>query len=144
MTAEFIDGLFELGHWLNEKLRVCGLSSNPIRSFRPRILGTRIHQIHVKNDDMLLSTPGGRLDWPRMAQQFCEIGYGGWYVLETSSPTKDIVRRHAREHRVREEEDVPDAAGVLNPRPWRLSRSHAPVLDQSGETPQRAATAARA
>jgi sugar phosphate isomerase/epimerase len=57
----------------------------------PKILGKRIHQVHVKNADMLLSTPGGRLDWPRMAQQFYEIGYRGWYVLETSSPTKDIV-----------------------------------------------------
>ena len=57
----------------------------------PEMLGTRIHQIHVKNANMLLSSPGGRLDWPRMAQEFYEIGYRGWYVLETSSPTKDIV-----------------------------------------------------
>ena len=57
----------------------------------PRLLGKRIHQIHVKNANMLLSSPGGRLDWPRMAQEFYEIGYRGWYVLETSSPTKDIV-----------------------------------------------------
>ena len=40
---------------------------------------------------LLLSTPGGTLDWPRMAQQFYEIGYRGWYVLETASPTNDIV-----------------------------------------------------
>jgi L-ribulose-5-phosphate 3-epimerase len=57
----------------------------------PRLLGKRIHQVHVKNANMLLSSPGGRLDWPRMAQEFYEIGYRGWYVLETSSPTKDIV-----------------------------------------------------
>ncbi|MBI1872566.1 MAG: sugar phosphate isomerase/epimerase [Acidobacteria bacterium] len=57
----------------------------------PKLLGTRIHQVHVKNADMLLSTPGGRLDWPRMAQAFYEIGYRGWHVLETGSPTKDIV-----------------------------------------------------
>jgi L-ribulose-5-phosphate 3-epimerase len=57
----------------------------------PKVLGKRIHQIHVKNADMLLSTPGGRVDWPRMAQQFYDIGYRGWYVLETGSPTKDIV-----------------------------------------------------
>jgi L-ribulose-5-phosphate 3-epimerase len=57
----------------------------------PTLLGKRIHQIHVKNADMLLSTPGGRVDWPRMAQQFYDIGYHGWYVLETGSPTKDIV-----------------------------------------------------
>lgn len=57
----------------------------------PKMLGKRINQIHVKNADMLLSTPGGKLEWPRMAQEFYEIGYRGWYVLETGSPTKDIV-----------------------------------------------------
>jgi len=57
----------------------------------PKMLGKRIRQIHVKNADLLLSSPGGRLDWPRMAQEFYEIGYSGWYVLETGSPTKDIV-----------------------------------------------------
>ena len=57
----------------------------------PKILGRHIHQIHVKNGTMLLSTPGGRLDWPRMAQEFYDIGYRGWYVLETDSPTNDII-----------------------------------------------------
>ena len=57
----------------------------------PKMLGKRIHQIHVKNANMLLSEPGGRVDWPRMAQEFYDIGYRGWYVLETNSPTKDIV-----------------------------------------------------
>ena len=57
----------------------------------PKMLGKRINQIHVKNANMLMSTPGGRLDWPRMAKEFYEIGYRGWYVLETGSPTKDIV-----------------------------------------------------
>ncbi len=57
----------------------------------PRMLGSRIHQIHVKNANMLLSTQGGRVDWPRMAKEFYEIGYRGWYVLETESPTKDII-----------------------------------------------------
>lgn len=57
----------------------------------PKRLGPRIHQIHVKNARMLMSDPGGRLDWPRMAQEFYDIGYRGWYVLETGSPTKDIV-----------------------------------------------------
>lgn len=57
----------------------------------PKMLGLRIHQVHVKNADMLLSTPGGRMDWPRMAQALYGIGYSGWYVLETASPTKDIV-----------------------------------------------------
>jgi sugar phosphate isomerase/epimerase len=57
----------------------------------PKMLGKRISQIHVKNANMLMSTAGGKLDWPRMAQQFQDIGYRGWYVLETGSPTKDIV-----------------------------------------------------
>ena len=35
----------------------------------PGLLGTRIHQIHLKNANMLLSSPGGRLDWPRMARE---------------------------------------------------------------------------
>jgi L-ribulose-5-phosphate 3-epimerase len=57
----------------------------------PKMLGKRISQIHVKNANMLMSDPGGKLEWPRMAQQFYEIGYRGWYVLETGSPTKDLV-----------------------------------------------------
>jgi sugar phosphate isomerase/epimerase len=32
-----------------------------------------------------------RIDWPRMAKEFYDIGYRGWYVLETDSPNKDIV-----------------------------------------------------
>ncbi len=57
----------------------------------PKMLGKRIHQIHVKNASMLMSGQGGKLDWPRMAKEFYEIGYRGWYVLETGSPTKDII-----------------------------------------------------
>jgi len=57
----------------------------------PKMLGARIHQIHVKNANMLLAVQGGRVDWPRMAKEFYEIGYRGWYVLETDSPTKDII-----------------------------------------------------
>jgi L-ribulose-5-phosphate 3-epimerase len=57
----------------------------------PKMLGRRISQIHVKNANMLLATPGGRMDWPRMAKEFYDIGYRGWYVLETTSPTNDIV-----------------------------------------------------
>jgi len=57
----------------------------------PKMLGKRINQIHVKNANELLSTPGGKMDWPRMSKEFYDIGYRGWYVLETGSPTKDIV-----------------------------------------------------
>ena len=57
----------------------------------PKMLGKRINQIHVKNANMLMSGEGGKLDWPKMAQEFYDIGYRGWYVLETGSPSKDIV-----------------------------------------------------
>ena len=57
----------------------------------PKLLGKHIHQIHVKNAEMLLTTPGGIVDWPRMSQEFYAIGYRGWYVLETPAPTKDII-----------------------------------------------------
>jgi L-ribulose-5-phosphate 3-epimerase len=57
----------------------------------PKMLGKRINQVHVKNAEKLLSTPGGLIDWPRMANELHDIGYRGWYVLETNSPTKDIV-----------------------------------------------------
>jgi L-ribulose-5-phosphate 3-epimerase len=57
----------------------------------PKMLGKRINQVHVKNANMLLETAGGKMDWPRMAKEFYDIGYRGWYVLETGSPTKDIV-----------------------------------------------------
>src|SRR5262245_20325283 len=57
----------------------------------PKMLGKRISQIHVKNANMLLSEPGGKMDWPHMAKEFYDIGYRGWYVLETPAPTKDIL-----------------------------------------------------
>jgi sugar phosphate isomerase/epimerase len=57
----------------------------------PKMLGKRISQIHVKNAAMLLADPGGKLEWPRMAKEFYDIGYRGWYVLETPAPSKDVV-----------------------------------------------------
>jgi Sugar phosphate isomerases/epimerases len=57
----------------------------------PKMLGKRINQIHVKNGQGLLATPGGKMDWVRMSKEFYDIGYRGWYVLETGSPTKDLV-----------------------------------------------------
>ncbi len=56
----------------------------------PRKLGKRIHQIHVKNGPALMRD-ADILDWPRLAQEYYEIGYRGWYVLETDAPTKDLV-----------------------------------------------------
>jgi L-ribulose-5-phosphate 3-epimerase len=40
---------------------------------------------------MLLTGQGGVIDWPRMSQSLYDSGYRGWYVLETSSPSKDII-----------------------------------------------------
>jgi sugar phosphate isomerase/epimerase len=56
----------------------------------PKKLGKRIHQIHVKNGQKLMRDPD-ILDWPRLAQEYHDIGYRGWYVLETGSPNKDII-----------------------------------------------------
>ena len=56
----------------------------------PAKLGKRIDQIHVKNGQKLLGEPE-LLDWPRLAQEYVDIGYRGWYVLESGSPTGDFV-----------------------------------------------------
>jgi len=57
----------------------------------PKLLGKRIHQVHVKNGTMLLRDSGGIIDWPRLAQEYYDIGYRGWIVLETESPSKDVI-----------------------------------------------------
>ena len=51
----------------------------------------RIHQIHVKNGDKLMRETD-ILDWPRLAQEFYEVGFKGWYVLETRSPSGDLIK----------------------------------------------------
>ncbi|MGV3519886.1 sugar phosphate isomerase/epimerase family protein [Luteitalea sp.] len=56
----------------------------------PAKLGARIDQIHVKNGQQLMRDPE-QLDWPRLAREYEAIGYRGWYVLETGSPTGDFV-----------------------------------------------------
>jgi sugar phosphate isomerase/epimerase len=56
----------------------------------PKRLGKRIHQIHVKNGEKLMRDPE-LLDWPRLAQEYYGIGYRGWYVLETGSPSGDLI-----------------------------------------------------
>ena len=32
------------------------------------------------------------LDWPRLAKEFYDVGYKGWYVLETRSPSGDLIK----------------------------------------------------
>jgi sugar phosphate isomerase/epimerase len=56
----------------------------------PKLLGRRIHQIHVKNGPRLMREPD-ILDWPKLAQEYHDIGYRGWYVLETGAPSKDLI-----------------------------------------------------
>ena len=56
----------------------------------PKRLGKRIHQIHVKNGEKFMRETD-ILDWPRLAQAYFDIGYRGWYVLETGSPSNDLV-----------------------------------------------------
>jgi L-ribulose-5-phosphate 3-epimerase len=56
----------------------------------PKRLGKRIHQVHVKNGPKLMNEQD-ILDWPRLAQAYQEIGFRGWYVMETSSPSKNVV-----------------------------------------------------
>jgi L-ribulose-5-phosphate 3-epimerase len=56
----------------------------------PARLGKRINQVHIKNGDKLMRERD-ILDWPRLAQEYYDIGYRGWYVLETDSPSKDLI-----------------------------------------------------
>ena len=56
----------------------------------PKLLGRRIHQIHVKNGQKLMRDTD-ILDWPRLAKEYHDIGYRGWYVLETGSPSNDLI-----------------------------------------------------
>ena len=56
----------------------------------PTRLGRRIHQVHVKNGPKLMRETD-ILDWPRLAKEYFDIGYRGWYVLETDSPSKDLI-----------------------------------------------------
>ena len=56
----------------------------------PKRLGKRINQVHIKNGPKLMRDTD-ILDWPRLAQEYYDIGYRGWYVLETDAPSKDLI-----------------------------------------------------
>ncbi len=56
----------------------------------PTRLGKRIHQVHIKNGSKLMREPE-LVDWPRLAQEYRDIGYRGWFVLETEAPSKDVI-----------------------------------------------------
>jgi sugar phosphate isomerase/epimerase len=47
------------------------------------VLGSRIRQVHMKNEDRLLEQPG-RVNWAAAAKALAKIGYPGWIVFETS------------------------------------------------------------
>jgi sugar phosphate isomerase/epimerase len=55
-----------------------------------RLLGKRICQVHLKNGAELLSGPGN-VNFPACADALREVGYRGWYVLESTSPSGDRV-----------------------------------------------------
>ncbi len=55
-----------------------------------RLLGReRICEVHLKEGPAMLGA--GKVDWPGVAAVLREIGYDGWVVLETSSPSGDVV-----------------------------------------------------
>jgi hypothetical protein len=63
----------------------------------------------VKNGPKLMSEPD-ILDWPRLAQEYHAIGYRGWYVLETGSPSGDLIAdTRANIEYVRNTFKMPDA-----------------------------------
>lgn len=62
-----------------------------------RFLGDRICQIHFKDGKDYLGQ--GKVNMPPIAEALAAINYGGWIVLETSTPSKDRVadfRRNAQ------------------------------------------------
>ncbi|HOQ86914.1 MAG TPA: TIM barrel protein, partial [Phycisphaerae bacterium] len=50
----------------------------------------RICQIHFK-DTPYLEDGSGKVDWPKTVAAIRKIGYEGWIVLETPSPSHDVV-----------------------------------------------------
>ncbi|HUU29543.1 MAG TPA: sugar phosphate isomerase/epimerase family protein [archaeon] len=51
-----------------------------------------IHQVHVKNNPEFMADKCVKgFNWREVAELLYKIGYKGWYVLETSSPTKDLI-----------------------------------------------------
>ncbi len=56
------------------------------------LLGSRIAQCHLKNEDRLLNQPPSKVNWVAALKAFRRIGYTGWYVFETmhSSPEQCV------------------------------------------------------
>lgn len=47
------------------------------------LLGKRIRQVHLKNEDRLLEQPG-RVDWAAAVKALAAIHYPGWFFFETA------------------------------------------------------------
>jgi L-ribulose-5-phosphate 3-epimerase len=54
-----------------------------------KLMGKHMCQIHFKEGNNFLGS--GQVDWPAVAGALKEINYRGWVVLETASPTRDMV-----------------------------------------------------
>jgi sugar phosphate isomerase/epimerase len=77
-----------------------------------RALGPRIAQIHFKNGNDYLDS--GELDFAPVARALRAIGYEGWVILETSSPSGDVVA-DARRNAAHARKLLDAAAGVSSP-----------------------------
>lgn len=57
------------------------------------ILGPRIVQCHLKNEDRLLTEQPSKVDWVAAFKAFKKVNYQGWYVFETkhASPERCIA-----------------------------------------------------
>ena len=62
---------------------------DPVREIK--LLGReRICQVHLKEGGQRLGA-SGKIDWPAVAAALKEVGYAGWLVLETSSPSGNVA-----------------------------------------------------
>jgi sugar phosphate isomerase/epimerase len=53
------------------------------------LLGPRIIQCHLKNQDRLLNQQPSKVDWAAALKAYRRIGYNGWYVFETAHSSSE-------------------------------------------------------
>lgn len=53
------------------------------------LLGSRIVQCHLKNENRLLDQEPSKVDWVAACKAFRRIQYNGWYVFETAHSSSD-------------------------------------------------------
>jgi len=64
--------------------------SDPLKDIP--LLKDWIHQVHVKNNPELMADQCVKgFSWVEAAELLYNVGYKGWYVLETGSPNEDLV-----------------------------------------------------